>query len=216
MPFRVILSRICVHLPLCKARRADYLFHCKAPRAFSQDVFTDSARKTLTFALRYDYNDICPSNAGNAAAEGKALFHNVQTHVSCAAQSRLWPHFVYAAPQNAKAQHKPRKIQYRGVAQLVARLVWDQDVAGSIPVTPTTSKQPRMASLLRCKGSRHVGLFLFFAKGSLGSPCSVAAHQRCAHVLTTPPCRYHLFAVAPAGTVIYSVQSTQSGVLIGF
>ena len=67
-----------MHLPLCKARRADYLFHCKAPRAFSQDVFTDSARKTVTFALRYDYNDICPSNAANAAAEGKALWHSVK------------------------------------------------------------------------------------------------------------------------------------------
>ena len=26
---------------------------------------------------------------------------------------------------------------YRGVAQLVARLLWEQDVAGSSPVTPT-------------------------------------------------------------------------------
>ena len=28
--------------------------------------------------------------------------------------------------------------KYRGVAQLVARLVWDQDAAGSNPVTSTT------------------------------------------------------------------------------
>ncbi len=28
--------------------------------------------------------------------------------------------------------------QFRGVAQLVAHLVWDQGVAGSNPVTPTT------------------------------------------------------------------------------
>ena len=27
---------------------------------------------------------------------------------------------------------------YRGVAQLVARVVWDHEVAGSIPVTSTT------------------------------------------------------------------------------
>ena len=30
-----------------------------------------------------------------------------------------------------------RKTKYRGVAQLVAREVWDFDVAGSNPVTPT-------------------------------------------------------------------------------
>lgn len=29
------------------------------------------------------------------------------------------------------------KIKYRGVAQLVARVVWDHEVAGSIPVTST-------------------------------------------------------------------------------
>ena len=32
------------------------------------------------------------------------------------------------------------RIQFRGVAQLVAHLVWDQGVAGSNPVTPTTEK----------------------------------------------------------------------------
>ena len=30
---------------------------------------------------------------------------------------------------------------YRGVAQLVAFLVWDQAVAGSSPVTPTSKKE---------------------------------------------------------------------------
>ena len=29
-------------------------------------------------------------------------------------------------------------IDYRGVAQLVARVVWDHEVAGSIPVASTT------------------------------------------------------------------------------
>ena len=32
---------------------------------------------------------------------------------------------------------KMMQIKYRDVAQLVARLVWDQDVAGSNPVIPT-------------------------------------------------------------------------------
>ncbi len=31
-------------------------------------------------------------------------------------------------------------MHHRGVAQLVARLLWEQDVAGSIPVAPTMSK----------------------------------------------------------------------------
>ena len=33
-------------------------------------------------------------------------------------------------------------ITYRGVAQLVARLLWEQDVAGSNPVIPTTKGVP--------------------------------------------------------------------------
>ncbi len=36
---------------------------------------------------------------------------------------------------------------FRGVAQLVAHLVWDQGVAGSNPVTPTTKKS---AVFLKC------------------------------------------------------------------
>ena len=46
-----------------------------------------------------------------------------------------------------KAAHrgKPRnekRIFYPGVAQLVARLLWEQDAAGSNPVTRTTAKKP--------------------------------------------------------------------------
>ena len=37
-------------------------------------------------------------------------------------------------------------MRYRDVAQLVARLVWDQDVAGSNPVIPT--KKPTGRSYL--------------------------------------------------------------------
>ncbi len=35
------------------------------------------------------------------------------------------------------------KIKYRGVAQLVARLLWEQDVGGSNPFTPTMKKARR-------------------------------------------------------------------------
>ena len=38
-----------------------------------------------------------------------------------------------------------QKEQLRGVAQLVAHLVWDQGVAGSNPVTPTTERQKRQS-----------------------------------------------------------------------
>ena len=37
------------------------------------------------------------------------------------------------------------KKQLRGVAQLVAHLVWDQGVAGSNPVTPTTERQKKQS-----------------------------------------------------------------------
>ena len=32
-------------------------------------------------------------------------------------------------------------IEYPGIAKLVSRLVWDQEVAGSNPVTPTYTKE---------------------------------------------------------------------------
>lgn len=37
--------------------------------------------------------------------------------------------------------HDHNLIAYRGVAQLVARDVWDVDAAGSNPVTPTNFKR---------------------------------------------------------------------------
>ena len=42
------------------------------------------------------------------------------------------------------------KTVIRGVAQLVAHLVWDQGVAGSNPVTPTTLKETR-GTVQRCR-----------------------------------------------------------------
>ena len=42
-----------------------------------------------------------------------------------------------AAP-SAWKQERVSEGNYRGVAQLVERLVWDQDVVGSSPATPTT------------------------------------------------------------------------------
>ncbi len=37
--------------------------------------------------------------------------------------------------------HEGGFIMFRGVAQLVARLLWEQDVVGSSPATPTTRRQ---------------------------------------------------------------------------
>lgn len=49
--------------------------------------------------------------------------------------------------------HDHNLIAYRGVAQLVARDVWDVDAAGSNPVTPT--KRPQQTKICR-------GRFLLF------------------------------------------------------
>ena len=44
--------------------------------------------------------------------------------------------------------HRILKKMHRGVAQLVAFLVWDQAVAGSSPVTPTLKEELHYGSLL--------------------------------------------------------------------
>ena len=41
------------------------------------------------------------------------------------------------------------KIKYRGVAQLVARLLWEQEARGSSPRTPTTSERNPLRSVSR-------------------------------------------------------------------
>ena len=38
-------------------------------------------------------------------------------------------------------------LSYRGVAQLVARLLWEQEARGSSPRTPTTSEQSPLSSV---------------------------------------------------------------------
>ena len=45
------------------------------------------------------------------------------------------------------------EIEYPGIAKLVSRLVWEQDAAGSNPVTRTTfpEKPPKKAVFLRYK-----------------------------------------------------------------
>ena len=56
---------------------------------------------------------------------------------------------------------------YRDVAQLVARLVWDQDVAGSNPVIPTKKHRGLMSSVFfrwGDTGKRTCDRFSSFAK----------------------------------------------------
>lgn len=52
-------------------------------------------------------------------------------------------------------------IEYRGVAQLVARVVWDHEVAGSIPVT-STKFSPFLRKFKRiCKNSKTMNYAIF-------------------------------------------------------
>ena len=48
-------------------------------------------------------------------------------------------------------ESNPRHFKNRGVAQLVARLVWDQDAAGSNPVTSTIEKARHRKRFFRCR-----------------------------------------------------------------
>ena len=52
--------------------------------------------------------------------------------------------------QDADAVEFPSKSIFRGVAQLVARDVWDVDAAGSNPVTPSNNKRQRGAKAPLC------------------------------------------------------------------
>ena len=64
------------------------------------------------------------------------------------------------APFDIMAKWTGSRPLNRDVAQMVARLVWDQDVAGSNPVIPTKSRgavlcrtQGSVAQLVRAHGS---------------------------------------------------------------
>ena len=52
-------------------------------------------------------------------------------------EARLKNHFPKQAKNSNLQSHKKLKNKNRGVAQLVARLLWEQDAAGSNPVTRT-------------------------------------------------------------------------------
>lgn len=60
------------------------------------------------------------------------------------------------------AQALPPKTSYPGVAQLVARLLWEQEVARSSRVTRTKNKSLKMALECRFQG------FLFLLKIGFG------------------------------------------------
>lgn len=49
------------------------------------------------------------------------------------------------------APARPTKKIFRGVAQGYERLAWDQEAAGSIPVTPTNTGNVRSVGARRCE-----------------------------------------------------------------
>ena len=69
------------------------------------------------------------------------------------------------------------KYSFRDVAQLVARLLWEQDVAGSNPVIPTKKGKrlfllPFLLGFQASMYATHTRI-LFAARGYVGADCSV-------------------------------------------
>ena len=68
---------------------------------------------------------------------------------------------------------------HRGVAQLVARLLWEQDAAGSNPVTPIMSKPPYLRDF-------NVDTAVFMLHKCLENQ----AYSREVHMLPVPLCAF--------------------------
>ena len=89
------------------------------------------------------------SAVGSAPALGVRVFKNSQSFkvlktLDFVGVFRPRYHFGKFFYHNLSTSRKLNILHYRGVAQLVARLVWDQDAGGSNPFTPTKKAQESM------------------------------------------------------------------------
>ena len=76
---------------------------------------------------------------------------------------------------------------------MVERCVRDAEVAGSNPVTSTTSEQVSLVPIFLCKKISHLlHCSSFFVKRHARLTCSLV------NALTTVRCRYHLFTSVPS------------------
>ena len=84
------------------------------------------------------------------------LWRKKRAEAGVAVEKSSWKRRFFGHRKRAnKANTCPEKYrflihQYRGVAQLVARLLWEQDAVGSSPVTPTKMSEPTYLNL-SCK-----------------------------------------------------------------
>ena len=100
-------------------------------------------------------------------------------------QNRVWPQ---SCPQTWKTYFfflrmvPYRKMKYPGVAQLVARLLWEQDAAGSNPVTRTM-----FCRKTAWKGSFSAFFVLLFSLDDCCSAVVSGAEKRREHEREWPP-----------------------------